>query len=177
MSLFGHGKEDTVKAEVINVKSLLTVRSGHRDIGRIVCRTRQRTAASARSRIRESVSPEIYEQYPSAWDLQELPGSDCQMRDQSRWPRGLLQTLNSLLFLALAIPTNALYFYIEGTSPKCFYEELPKDTMVVGTFSEPIWPANMRLTLHHRSLQSRKVRFEYQLLPSQLRRRHLGHRR
>jgi hypothetical protein len=29
-------------------------------------------------------------------------------------------------------PTSALYFYLDGTTPKCFYEELPKDTMVVG---------------------------------------------
>lgn len=36
------------------------------------------------------------------------------------------------LILALAIPADALYFYMEGTTPKCFYEELPKDTLVVG---------------------------------------------
>jgi p24 family protein alpha len=30
-------------------------------------------------------------------------------------------------------PVNALYFYMDGTSQKCFYEELPKDTLVVGT--------------------------------------------
>ena len=28
--------------------------------------------------------------------------------------------------------TQAIYFYLDGTSPKCFYEELPKDTLVVG---------------------------------------------
>jgi hypothetical protein len=33
------------------------------------------------------------------------------------------------MFLA---PTNALYFYLDGTTQKCFYEELPKDTLVVG---------------------------------------------
>lgn len=27
---------------------------------------------------------------------------------------------------------QALYFYIDGPSQKCFFEELPKDTMVVG---------------------------------------------
>jgi hypothetical protein len=30
------------------------------------------------------------------------------------------------------IPTQALYFYIDGPSQKCFFEELPKDTLVVG---------------------------------------------
>ena len=39
-----------------------------------------------------------------------------------------------LLFFALGIivPANALYFYMDSTNPKCFYEELPKDTLVVG---------------------------------------------
>ena len=44
----------------------------------------------------------------------------------------LLRPFAILILLGLAIPTNALYFYMEGVSPKCFYEELPKDTMVVG---------------------------------------------
>lgn len=28
---------------------------------------------------------------------------------------------------------QALYFYIDGPTQKCFFEELPKDTLVVGT--------------------------------------------
>lgn len=35
--------------------------------------------------------------------------------------------------LCLSVPVNALYFYIDGRQPKCFFEELPKDTLVVGT--------------------------------------------
>ncbi|KAK0817147.1 emp24p/erv25p-related protein [Friedmanniomyces endolithicus] len=39
----------------------------------------------------------------------------------------------SLLSLAaLLIPSQALYFYIDGPTQKCFFEELPKDTLVVG---------------------------------------------
>lgn len=34
----------------------------------------------------------------------------------------------------LASSAQALFFYLDGTEPKCFYEELPKDTLVVGTF-------------------------------------------
>ena len=34
--------------------------------------------------------------------------------------------------LGLLLPANALYFYLDSTTPKCFYEELPKDTLVVG---------------------------------------------
>jgi hypothetical protein len=33
----------------------------------------------------------------------------------------------------LASQAQALYFYIDGPSQKCFFEELPKDTLVVGT--------------------------------------------
>ncbi|KAL3424622.1 transmembrane emp24 domain-containing protein 9 [Phlyctema vagabunda] len=36
---------------------------------------------------------------------------------------------------ALLAPVQALYFYIDGTSPKCFFEELPKDTLVVGHYT------------------------------------------
>ncbi|KAH7407878.1 emp24/gp25L/p24 family/GOLD-domain-containing protein [Cadophora sp. MPI-SDFR-AT-0126] len=36
---------------------------------------------------------------------------------------------------ALLVPVQSLYFYIEGTTPKCFFEELPKDTLVVGHYS------------------------------------------
>ena len=32
----------------------------------------------------------------------------------------------------LSSSAHALYFYLDGTAPKCFYEELPKDTLVVG---------------------------------------------
>jgi p24 family protein alpha len=37
--------------------------------------------------------------------------------------------------LSLSAVAQALYFFIDGTTPKCFYEELPKDTLVVGHFS------------------------------------------
>jgi p24 family protein alpha len=42
--------------------------------------------------------------------------------------------LASLFLVGLLIlPVKALYFYMDGTAQKCFYEELPKDTLVVGT--------------------------------------------
>ncbi|OGM47081.1 endosomal cargo receptor (Erp5) [Aspergillus bombycis] len=40
--------------------------------------------------------------------------------------------------LCLSVPVNALYFYIDGRQPKCFFEELPKDTLVVGTYSTQV---------------------------------------
>ncbi len=34
---------------------------------------------------------------------------------------------------SLVTTSQALYFYIDGPVSKCFYEDLPKDTLVVGT--------------------------------------------
>lgn len=31
--------------------------------------------------------------------------------------------------------TQALYFFVDGSGQKCFYEELPKDTLVVGHYT------------------------------------------
>ncbi|ERF68652.1 hypothetical protein EPUS_09444 [Endocarpon pusillum Z07020] len=39
-----------------------------------------------------------------------------------------------LLFALLLSPVRALYFYMDGTAQRCFYEELPKDTLVVGSY-------------------------------------------
>lgn len=36
---------------------------------------------------------------------------------------------------SLAQVAQALYFYIDGSTMKCFYEELPKDTLVVGHYT------------------------------------------
>jgi len=40
-----------------------------------------------------------------------------------------------LPLLSLSAVAQALYFYIEGSSPKCFFEELPHDTLVVGHYT------------------------------------------
>jgi hypothetical protein len=51
-----------------------------------------------------------------------------------------MYSLTPLLALsALLVPVQSLYFYIEGTTPKCFFEELPKDTLVVGHFSAEMY--------------------------------------
>ncbi|CAF9913152.1 emp24p/erv25p- protein [Imshaugia aleurites] len=59
------------------------------------------------------------------------------MENSQRRPLGLLRSILLLLSLNLILPTQALYFYLDGASasPKCFYEELPKDTLVVGHYS------------------------------------------
>jgi p24 family protein alpha len=45
-------------------------------------------------------------------------------------------SLSLLSLAALLVPSQALYFYIDGPTQKCFFEELPKDTLVVGICSE-----------------------------------------
>ncbi|KAF2266618.1 hypothetical protein CC78DRAFT_531422 [Lojkania enalia] len=43
------------------------------------------------------------------------------------------------LVAALAIPSQALHFFIDGATQKCFFEELPKDTLVVGHYDAQTW--------------------------------------
>ncbi|KAK5073940.1 emp24p/erv25p-related protein [Lithohypha guttulata] len=52
--------------------------------------------------------------------------------------------LTSLLTTSalLVSSSQALYFYLDGTTPKCFYEELPKDTLVVGTYKAEAFNQN-----------------------------------
>lgn len=52
------------------------------------------------------------------------------MAFSSSW---LAATLALFSFLSLLLPANALYFYVDGRQPKCFFEDLPKDTLVAGT--------------------------------------------
>ncbi|KAM7198670.1 emp24/gp25L/p24 family/GOLD domain containing protein [Rhypophila sp. PSN 637] len=54
-----------------------------------------------------------------------------------------------LPLLSLSTLANALYFYIEGTQPKCFFEELPKDTLVVGHYTAEEWDDNLRAWAKH----------------------------
>ncbi|KAK3381269.1 emp24/gp25L/p24 family/GOLD-domain-containing protein [Podospora didyma] len=44
-----------------------------------------------------------------------------------------------LPLLSLSAVAQALYFYIDITTPKCFFEELPKDTLVVGHYTAEEW--------------------------------------
>ncbi|KAF2872595.1 emp24/gp25L/p24 family/GOLD-domain-containing protein [Massariosphaeria phaeospora] len=44
-----------------------------------------------------------------------------------------------LMAAALVVPSQALHFFIDGAVQKCFFEELPKDTLVVGHYNAKIW--------------------------------------
>lgn len=53
---------------------------------------------------------------------------------------------------AILAPVHALYFYIDGTSPKCFFEELPKDTIVVGDYTAEEYNDQTRTWTKHDGL-------------------------
>lgn len=54
-----------------------------------------------------------------------------------------------LPLVAFATVARALYFFIDGTTPKCFFEELPKDTLVVGHYKAEEWDDNQRAWAIH----------------------------
>ncbi|KAM0200230.1 hypothetical protein ACHAPA_003433 [Fusarium lateritium] len=54
-----------------------------------------------------------------------------------------------LPLLSLSAAANALHFFIDGTTPKCFYEELPKDTLVVGHYSAEEWDDRVSAWVKH----------------------------
>lgn len=53
-------------------------------------------------------------------------------RSSASW---LSSTLAVLAIICFSAPANALYFYMGEKQTKCFFEELPKDTLVVGTLT------------------------------------------
>jgi len=53
---------------------------------------------------------------------------------------------------ALLVPVQSLYFYIDGTTPKCFFEELPKDTLVVGHYTAEEYDDNRKIWSKHDGL-------------------------
>ncbi|KAF2797948.1 hypothetical protein K505DRAFT_322244 [Melanomma pulvis-pyrius CBS 109.77] len=44
-----------------------------------------------------------------------------------------------ILAAALVAPSYALHFFIDGAATKCFFEELPKDTLVQGHYEAHVW--------------------------------------
>ncbi|KAI9227177.1 MAG: emp24/gp25L/p24 family/GOLD-domain-containing protein [Piptocephalis tieghemiana] len=56
-----------------------------------------------------------------------------------------LPTIASLMALAvLPSLTFSLHFYLHGTKPRCFIEELPKETLVVGHYKAEEWSETMQ---------------------------------
>ena len=69
------------------------------------------------------------------------------MEITQQWPSRLfLKVLTLVIVLGLVVPAQAVYFYIENAAPKCFYEELPKDTLVVGQCWARMFESSVSLT-------------------------------
>ncbi|KAI0134282.1 emp24/gp25L/p24 family/GOLD [Xylariales sp. AK1849] len=54
-----------------------------------------------------------------------------------------------LPLLSLATAAQALYFFIDGGTPKCFFEDMPKDTLVVGHYEAQEWDDNTQSWSKH----------------------------
>jgi p24 family protein alpha len=57
-----------------------------------------------------------------------------------------------LTLSAVLAPVQALHFYIDGTAPKCFFEELPKDTIVVGRYTAEEYDEQRKVWSKHDGL-------------------------
>ncbi|KAK2871903.1 hypothetical protein FQN49_002710 [Arthroderma sp. PD_2] len=57
-------------------------------------------------------------------------------RSQPSW---LSMFFSLITILTFSTPVHSLYFYIHGRHQKCFYEELPKDTLVVGNYQAEVY--------------------------------------
>ncbi|KAJ3137243.1 emp24p/erv25p- protein [Geranomyces variabilis] len=59
-----------------------------------------------------------------------------------------------LLTLVFCVQANALYFYLEGSKPRCFLEELPQETTAVASYKTESLAAggnvNTRTTHHNK---------------------------
>jgi hypothetical protein len=54
-----------------------------------------------------------------------------------------------LPLLSLGTVAQALYFFIDGSTPKCFFEDLPKDTLVVGHYDAQEFDENTQTWSKH----------------------------
>lgn len=61
--------------------------------------------------------------------------------------------MRSLFSLATFVAAaQALYFFVDGGTPKCFYEELPKDTLVVGHYAAEEWDERSHQWQQHQGI-------------------------
>lgn len=54
-----------------------------------------------------------------------------------------------LPLLMLGSVAQALHFFLDGTTPKCFFEDLPKDTLVLGHYAAEEWDDNTQSWSRH----------------------------
>ena len=58
-----------------------------------------------------------------------------------------------LPILAIASAAQALHFFIDGATQKCFYEELPKDTLVSGKYAAEEWDDRVNVWQQHEGIK------------------------
>ncbi|KAL1916040.1 uncharacterized protein VTP21DRAFT_6044 [Calcarisporiella thermophila] len=59
----------------------------------------------------------------------------------------------TMAFLVVfALGANGLYFYLEEGEEKCFMEDLPKDTLVVGVYKAEVWSQTQQKFIEDASL-------------------------
>ena len=54
--------------------------------------------------------------------------------------------------LLLASTAQALHFFIDSSKPKCFFEDLPKDTLVVGNYAAEEWDPRTQAWQQHQGI-------------------------
>ena len=86
---------------------------------------------------------------PPPRETHNLPLPASQLDQRKSKMRSILPVLS---LAALLAPVQSLYFNIDGTTPKCFFEELPKDTLVVGHYTAEEWDDNVNGWAKHDGL-------------------------
>ncbi|KAJ5176250.1 uncharacterized protein N7482_002127 [Penicillium canariense] len=77
------------------------------------------------------------------------------MAYQASSPSWLAAALALFSLFSLLLPANALYFYVDGRHTKCFFEDLPKDTLVAGKFETQVINPNTNTYAIDHNLQMR----------------------
>lgn len=75
--------------------------------------------------------------------------------------------LGWLSLVTLFSHAQALYFYIDGPTQKCFFEELPKDTLVVGMEHDSRIHERMALTTSYRPFQGDTMERASTIIPAE----------
>ena len=108
-------------------------------------------ASASRGRDSGTCLPNCKKPFPPAHRVLPFPAA---LRHPAPHPPHILQEMMSKLLLVLAVVLPCafpLYFHIKETETKCFIEELPEETMVVGLSA--ISPFCSYAQTYHRQLQ------------------------
>ncbi|WKY09238.1 hypothetical protein Q1695_001975 [Nippostrongylus brasiliensis] len=81
---------------------------------------------------------------PSGDELR-LIATHCDAADgNQRWVNRSSMFYQLLLLVSILVASNALYFHIAETEKKCFIEEIPDETMVIGNYKVQLFDPNTK---------------------------------